>query len=788
MGLSADPRRVQAPAVWTAPDWAQHPVIEDFYGRARPRRQRASSFYDVMSSPAHRVATTTLGAASAGYSGLNSDDSDENGVERGDSLAFSCSTDVSEEEEEGFTGYRHAGKVLKVFKVENAGFKGWEGLRKTQEFVPVPYASEEGGKRRRRVLENPQGGSGSELSPVGSLVLSDAESPGGLTPSSTASYSSSRLRVKLHETLAEIDARLDMEQELARTAQRVMKKAEVKADNHPNSMWTLLCGARPTTAASSDGLAFLYERLSVFVHNRALNQLQRHRRHVSGILQIISSHNPDLELTEKQLDSFEAADDMLGNDIKYTVLRKQMELLGTRMVKRKEALVHAKINNGNNCFDRPRVKNAMLRKLLEAVSWYRLVQVNSREESASSSVAAPPSTSSIEALSEMSVSTASSIMSSSRALQEFQVEKILNVLAGEDFYSDYNELMCRPDWWEIAQAHFENIIFSATESRVCQWMNQMSQDVAYASEEGLDEEFTGKRFSQRGLDDESTSSHPHGRRADWLQDPSPEQLIDFIDRLTHRIRREFDVGNDVSKSLHTFIQRTVFARISILGFSQRSLRDCQRKDKLWRKKCAELSGIAMENLGVPSELAAKIRSRLPSRRLSRSRKQRVYLIRAIEAFNGMTNVVPCDLLEELMHGVVILHHEAALVLGTTQFSVETFFPLLAYVLLHCHLPLIHAQLHQLENFAINGANANGEESYYVYCVHAAVEYVCNASPSALPAVPPTSHDSETGLQSVAPMSAISSVGVEISNKLSEELKAPVSPAVSTLGPERSSLA
>lgn len=769
------------------------------------------------------------------------------------SFAYSCSTDTSEEamlalvdavdaddldpsklwhatsscldmntvDDNGVPDARRRCSVPRNSNMATAGsgFAAWDRLRRRRtasdrtgdEFVPVPYASGDvrqhhdaqrhalpgHPRRRRRSMENPQGGgSGSELSPMGSLSHSDAESPAAArTPSSSSdshSNSSSRLRVKLRESLMEIDSRLAMEHELSRTAQRMIKKAGGSPSKQPNPVWNLLCGARTSMIAPSDGLSFLYERLAVFVHNRALNQLQRHRRHVAGILQIVTSHNPDLELTEKQLDSFETADAMLGNDVKYALLRKQVDLLGTRMIKRKEALVHAKINNGNNCFDRPRVKSAMLRKLLEAVSWYRLVQLNSREESASSSVAAPPSTSSLEgALSEISSTTASSIMSTSRALQELQVEKILNVLAGEDFYSDYNELMCRPDWWEIAQAHFENIIFSATESRVCQWMNQMSQDVLAASEEKLDEEFVGPRAARNshhaGVDDAKQHLR-HARRAEWLQDPSPDQLVDFIERVTHRIRREFDVANDVSKSLHAFIQRMMFARVAVLCFNQRAIRDCQRKDKLWRKKCAELSGVEMESLGVPSELAAKIRAQLPSRRISKSRKQRVYLVRAIEAFNGMTTVVPCDLLEELMHGVVILHHEAALVLGTTQFSVETFFPLLAYVLLHCHLPLVHAQLHLLESFAINNANANGEESYYVYCVHAAVEYVCNTASSALSSAPP-SQTSETATPSVAPLSAVQSVGGEAdalpNAKLSAELKSP--PHCAAAVPERSSI-
>jgi hypothetical protein len=183
-----------------------------------------------------------------------------------------------------------------------------------------------------------------------------------------------------------------------------------------------------------------------------------------------------------------------------------------------------------------------------------------------------------------------------------------------------------------------------------------------------------------------------------------------------------------------FVQRMVFPRLALLCFNHKTLVDCQRKDKLWRKQCLDLSGLPLENLNVSLDLAGKIRSKLPYRRVSGGRK--AFLIRAIDAFNGMTSIVPCDLLEELMYGVVVLHHEAALVLGTTQFSVETFFPLLTYVLLHCQLPTIHAQLHLLENYAVTHANANGEEAYYVYCVHAAVEYVCNTSAlSTVPAPP-----------------------------------------------------
>jgi hypothetical protein len=205
--------------------------------------------------------------------------------------------------------------------------------------------------------------------------------------------------------------------------------------------------------------------------------------------------------------------------------------------------------------------------------------------------------------------------------------------------------------------------------------------------------------------------------------------MEIFDQFTKRVRKEFEISFFHEKIFFLLMQRCFFSRFGILCFNTRTLRECQRKDQIWRKKCIEFATVSMENFNVPHQVAMKIRQFLPSRKsFFFSSSFCVYLIRAIDAFNAMKSIIPCDLLEELMHAIVILHQEAALVLGTTQFSVEIFFPLLAYVLVHCHqLPRIHAQLHLLEHFAINDTNINGEESYYVYCVHAAVEFICNTS-------------------------------------------------------------
>ncbi|RHY63118.1 hypothetical protein DYB34_009971 [Aphanomyces astaci] len=80
---------------------------------------------------------------------------------------------------------------------------------------------------------------------------------------------------------------------------------------------------------------------------------------------------------------------------------------------------------------------------------------------------------------------------------------------------------------------------------------------------------------------------------------------------------------------------------------------------------------------------------------------------------------------------MVLHDEAAQIFGTTRIPVDTFFPLFSFVLLHTDLPFVHAQLHLLEQYALCNPpgdlnpTRNGEESYYVYCMHAAVEHVCS---------------------------------------------------------------
>ncbi|KAI9913354.1 hypothetical protein PsorP6_006205 [Peronosclerospora sorghi] len=728
---SQEHEEVGAPTVWIAPDWASHPVIENYYGRARCAR--ASSFYEVMCSPVSATATTTLGERCCGHD-KDEDEGRSSSTDVGQtrrpfgSFSYSCTTDTSDEAGLGLDAEIPLDDHYTELKTNNdqcsmgsgSGFAQWSRMRRTMShqgggLVPVlidrHFACD-----RPSVYPLLDASHGTEDLRGSIASSSDRESLDRSSPTS------SRLRAKLQDSLRDIDDRIAKEYNRLCQARQVGKQLKVKNTAAPaNVMRTLLCGVNTTGASHADGLAFLTEKVGMAVSHRSLNQLQRHRRHMRGLFQIVTAHNPDLELTERQLDSFESADAMLANDIKYMVLLQQYKFLMTTEAQRRRALVEMKFRNGTDCFEKPQVKSAMLLKLLEAVSWCRLVQRNAREETALSTVGKVTA-------SETTPSFPSS--ESGTSLHEVQVEKMMNVLAGEAFYSVFNGLICREDWWEIAQAHFENLIFSSKSSRICQWIRKLSKDVAAVSYEPLEENDNRPVRSRKNVLEGKSAHQKHRiqQQAAWTEDPSPEQIFDFVDRLTIRVRREFNVPADVSKSLNVFIQRTVFPRIAVLCYNQKAIRDCQRKDKLWRKRCVELSGLPMENIGVPSDLVAKIRLNLPSHRLGGcSAHGEVFFIRAIKAFNRMTSVVPCDLLDELMHGVVILHQEAALVLGTTQFSVETFFPLLAYVLIHCRLPTIHAQMHLLENFAITANNANGEESYYVYCVHGAVEYICNTA-------------------------------------------------------------
>nr|CCA19929.1 cleavage induced hypothetical protein [Albugo laibachii Nc14] len=739
-----DSNSLKEPSIWMIDNWLEYPIIENFHGPTT--RSRTSSFHDVMLSPTIREVSTTLSKFCCSYEQrYRNMYAFRHGFEDGN---FSDVEGTSMKELPNAKERDLCRITIEISARDNTDKESHVVIKGT---LPLPICISESNKGRLLSVPSQMDlVKISDMSPTSThSKLSSTDSPMHLfnLALSSTSIHSRRLHYKLHDLLREIDIKIENGKlESIRATQRSKVVVKLHRDN-TNVMWDLFCGARMSSSMRYDGLEQLCAKLCVAMHNRSLNQLKRHRRHVNGILQIITSHNPDLEITEKQLDSLESVEAMLDHDIKYSVLHKQLQWLDSLLIQRKKALVLAKSHNGSDCFENIHTKKTMMRKLLEAVSWYRLVQVNCRKECTSALVAEIDKVQGDEdrkdqlsySQSRLPLKPESELRASKSALEERQVEKILSLLDGEDFHTEFSKRMCDSDWWEQAQAYFENLIFSRSESRICQVFFRLSMDVAKYSFEDLEGLLSHptREGKERNTPSNGTSQL-HGRATSYrFVDASKQmhqQILDLKSKLIRTLRQDFDIANNVSMSLNIFVQRTIFPRLSLLCFTQQSIRECQRKDQHWRKVCSELRGIAMEAFQIPIHLTNRIQTELPYRRLSSSRHKRshpdfVYLTRSIDAFSAMRSIVPCDLLDELMQGIVVLHHEAALVLGTTQFSVQIFFPLLAYVLLHSDLPHIHAQLHLLDHFAINNSNINGEDSYYVYCVHGAIEYICNSAHS-----------------------------------------------------------
>ena len=144
--------------------------------------------------------------------------------------------------------------------------------------------------------------------------------------------------------------------------------------------------------------------------------------------------------------------------------------------------------------------------------------------------------------------------------------------------------------------------------------------------------------------------------------------------------------------------------------------------RFWRHAQQILKKQAMTNARITPELEQHMHNELPY--TTNEDGAHVFFQEAIDTFSKMTSIVPCDLLNEFMHGILVLHEEAARVIGTEKLSVETFFPILTYVLLFAQLDHVHSQLYLLEHFAIGDVNANGERGYYVYCLSACLESLC----------------------------------------------------------------
>ncbi|RHY46555.1 hypothetical protein DYB38_012591 [Aphanomyces astaci] len=266
------------------------------------------------------------------------------------------------------------------------------------------------------------------------------------------------------------------------------------------------------------------------------------------------------------------------------------------------------------------------------------------------------------------------------------LEHLADMLSEDACLSEYVDLMGTNEWRSVIQAQFENLVFATLERRVSRRVDKCGFDAAALYCEPPAAFRDNIHPSQRTKAADYRNVHADWN---WLRDPQPAQVMAFVGSLTRHVRGAFAIPDDVHKSLYVFIQRMLFPRITMLCYNGAILTECARKDTQWRNQQAALrlqnhgGGVSLEQLGGSTRTA------------------------------------------------VVLHDEAAQIFGTTRIPVDTFFPLFSFVLLHTDLPFVHAQLHLLEQYALCNPpgdlnpTRNGEESYYVYCMHAAVEHVCS---------------------------------------------------------------
>ncbi|OQR86289.1 hypothetical protein ACHHYP_10707 [Achlya hypogyna] len=630
-----EPLDIGAPDVWVTPGWTEYPVMENFYpgGTVDPDLE---SPYDVVFSP-------TAKAYDLGFDRPEEDDSDTSMDEMGELSAV--------------------------------------GLVETPQERRAPSNQTKHVVTTIKHLATP------------TYTLAKAARLSFATEATADS-----LRTKLETVMNDVESRLSTE----RVAYAAIKLAMAPPPPPAPSLFSFLCAPQVDPWKHFDGLRRLCDVVTISYHHRSLNLLTRHQRHAQRLLHVVQRrhhHAHDTSLTAKELAAFEPSKAMLAHDVKLHLLGQQREWLShlnlAREQAKKDAAVHG-VRYRNTSMDEAdghphHIRHGKMRRLLEAASWYRLLQ-------ASAGLGRSP-------LGSSSVTHQSSVMD--------------DVLAGEEFYAEYYELMNTKEWWSVVQAQFENLIFAASDNRICHMIDRVCHDAAQLACEEL-----------TTADDPAPAKKPsvyldvHNA---WLKDPTPDHVLEFIEAVTLRVRREFGIQHDVSKSLYIFMQRALYPRLASVCYSGATLVECARKDALWRTKQAALraSHVSMENFGVDADMAQRIRAASGGIEFPGARV----------AFSAMGSLVPCDLLEEMIHGVVVLHEEAAKVFGTTRIAVDTFFPLLSYVLLHADVPFVHTHLYLLEHYALaemhetsgDHPNRNGEESYYVYCMHAAVEAICSFS-------------------------------------------------------------
>ncbi|RHY35294.1 hypothetical protein DYB32_000242 [Aphanomyces invadans] len=416
------------------------------------------------------------------------------------------------------------------------------------------------------------------------------------------------------------------------------------------------------TKRHADGLPRLYGMVARAAHHRCMNQLHRHRRYLESLHHILTGAQvTDVGLTSKEVASVTSVDDVLVFDVKLHYLSRQRDWLLQLQLAREQAMAHAPSPSSNN-----HLHSAAPRSLSKHAHMKKLLEVAGWYRWLQQHADEDNNDAVGDDVDE-------------------RHEHLAEVLSDDAILSVHVDLMATDEWRSVIQAQFENLVFGHLERRISQRVDKGCFDAAALYCESFDPS-SNQTSGKRSKASDYLNVHPDWT---WLRDPQPKHVMAFVTRMTRHIRRTFAISDDMHKSLYVFIQRMLFPRMTMLCFNGAVLTECARKDALWRSQQIALrrqhhgKGVSLEQLGVSVRTA------------------------------------------------VVLHQEAAQIFGTTRIPVDTFFPLFSYVLLHTDLPFVHAQLHLLEQYALCNPpgdlnpTRSGEESYYVYCMHAAVEHICS---------------------------------------------------------------
>lgn len=432
------------------------------------------------------------------------------------------------------------------------------------------------------------------------------------------------------------------------------------------------------------------KKIEVASHQQGVFLLERHQRHIQMLRQFLVlrkrrtsrmalgdetswSHREEMEIS--QLMETQGVEDYLEMDIAYYILKQQRFWMHELILARKNAELYVQryIVPSVGSLDDGKNRSRLLMRLLEAASWFRLMN-------------------GVDGKSKHGIS---------------------DVLRNEDYYQQYATLMLKEDWWSIAQAHFETIVFHM-KSKIGMEIEKCTMTLLNA--DASDD--TSSRRSSVSSTMSANGLSPIPKNA------SPDSIIEWIAEVQELVLQEFRIlPKHSTTGLHVFLQRSLFPRIGSALVC--NLQEIQEKNRIWHRQQRRLrQSNPIELIGISETFQEQLKSctKVDQGLIG---TDRVYFPTVIATFSNLQSIVPCDLLQEFMHGVIVLHEEVEKVVGTKKFSVELFFPILTYCLTYCELNQVYTQLYLLEEFAITENMANGEESYYVYCLHAAVDFISN---------------------------------------------------------------